>query len=184
MSPFGDNTPKDLFTTAAEIRCYLAYDNIVDCGKGVQTNSINLKIVPADHYSTNNLLLFLVTGLSTRWPSQWLHFLNFLSPKWLCYKSSLTHPKCTKSHLQRSRFQKIFPGEKPPNLRFWGGSFAAGRGWGGRGRKRGKGKGVEGRGKVRGCGEARKVVCPGACAGSRPAWLRLRWGWRRRQDGR
>ena len=53
-------------TSLQQLRCYLAYDNIVDCGKGVQTNSINLKIVPADHYSTNNLLLFLVTGLSTR----------------------------------------------------------------------------------------------------------------------
>ena len=46
------------------------------------------------------IITLTVTGLSTRWPSQQLHFLNFLSPKWLCYKSSLTHPKCTKSQPQ------------------------------------------------------------------------------------
>jgi len=96
-------------------------------------------------------------------------FLNFLSPKWLCCKSSLTHPKCTKSHLQRSRFQKFFPWEKPPDPRFWGGRFAVGEGVGREGKKR------EGRGKGRGCRGARKdwkVVCPGARAGSWWAWVR------------
>jgi len=67
---------------------------------------------------------------------------QFLSPKWLCYKSSLTYPKCTKSHLQRSRFQKIFPGRNPRTPAFEGPL----RGGGGSGEGGGKGKGDEGRG--------------------------------------
>ena len=50
------------------------------------------------------------------------------------------------------------------------------RGMGGEGRKRRggwEGRGRGGRGKRRGCGRARKVVCPGARAGSRRAWLKL-----------
>jgi len=94
-------------------------------------------------------------------------FFNFLSPKWLCYKSSLTHPKCTKSHLQRSRFQQIFQGKKPPDPAFDGAASRRGRGW--RGGGRGKGREGKGREKVRECGGARKVVCPGARAGSRRA---------------
>ena len=48
-----------------------------------------------------------------------------------------------------------------------------GMGWEGRNRRggwEGGGRGREGRGKGRGCGGARKVVCPGAHAGSRRAW--------------
>jgi len=52
-----------------------------------------------------------------------------------------------------------------------------GMGWEGRKRREGwegGGRGREGRGKGRGCGGARKVVCPGARAGSRRAcWTRL-----------
>ena len=103
-----------------------------------------------------------MTGLSTRWPSQWLHFLNFLSPKWLCYKASLTHPKCTKSHLQQSRLQKIFLRRKSRTPAFEGAASRRGRGWEGRRR--------DGRGKGRWCGGAQKVVCSGARAGSRRAW--------------
>jgi len=45
-----------------------------------------------------------------------------------------------------------------------------GMGWEGRKRRGGwEGGGREGRGKGRGCGGARKVVCPGARAGSRRA---------------
>ena len=106
----------------------------------------------------HNLLLFLVSLKSSPW--QWQGFQqddrHNDSPEWLCYKS-LTHPKCTKSHLQWSRFQKIFPGGEtlgPPLLR---GRFAAGEG-----------------GKGRGCGGTRKVVCPWARAGSRRAWRCIR----------
>jgi len=54
-----------------------------------------------------------VTGLSTRWPSQWLHFLNFLSPKWLCYKSSLTHPNAPNLTYNDLGFKKISRGRNP-----------------------------------------------------------------------
>ena len=49
-----------------------------------------------------------------------------------------------------------------------------GMGWERRKRRggwEGGGKGREGRGKGRGCRGARKVVCPGARAGSRRAWV-------------
>jgi len=82
------------------------------------------------------IITLTVTGFSTRWPSQWLHFLK-KSPKWLCYKSSLTHQKCTKSHLQRSRFQKNFPGGKTPDPAFEG--PLRGGGGGGEGRRKGRG---------------------------------------------
>ena len=86
-----------------------------------------------------------MTGLSTRWPSQWLHFLNFLSPKWLCYKASLTHPKCTKSHLQRSKFQKKFLGRETPGPPLLRGPLR-----GGGGGEEGEEGEVEGRGGERG----------------------------------
>jgi len=122
----------------------------------------------------HNLLLFLVSLKSSPWQWQGFqqddrhndsNFLNFLSQKWLCYKSSLTHPKCTKSHLQRSRFQKIFPWRNPRTPAFEGAASWRGRGWGGRGKRGDWGKG-------RGCGGAQKVVCPGAPAGSQRAWIR------------
>ena len=50
--------------------------------------------------------------------------------------------------------------------------MAEGMGWKGREGKGGEGRGGEGRGgrgKGRGCGGARKVVCPGARASSRQA---------------
>jgi len=79
--------------------------------------------------------------------------------KGLCYKSSLTHPKCTKSQLQRSRFQKI-----PPLLR--GPLRGGGRGWGGRGggrKGRGgeRGRNVEGPGKWSAPGPALALGGPG-----------------------
>jgi len=83
----------------------------------------------------HNLLHFLVSLKLSPW--QWEGFQqddrhndsifkNFLSPKWLCYKS--TRPKCTKSHLQWSRFKKISPGEKPLDPAFEGASLWQGRG--------------------------------------------------------
>ena len=87
----------------------------------------------------HNLLLFLVSLKSSPWQWQGFNkmtvtmtpfFKTFCPQNCFCYKSSLTHPKCTKSHLQRSRFQKIFQGEKPPDPRCWGSRFAAGEGEG------------------------------------------------------
>ena len=65
--------------------------------------------------------------------------------------------------ISRTKFQKIFPGEKPPDHRFWGGRFAAEEGVGR------EGEGNLGKEKGKECGGARKVVCPGARAGSRRA---------------
>jgi len=117
----------------------------------------------------HNLLLFLVSLKSSPWQWQGFQqddrhndsiFWNFLSPKWLCYKSSLTHPKCTKSHLQRSRFQKIFLGEKPPDSRFWGSRFVAGEGVGR------NGEGIEGEGKAEGMWRGLESGLPRS-----PRWL-------------
>jgi len=82
----------------------------------------------------HNLLLFLVSLKSSPW--QWQGFQqddrHNDSPEWLCYKS-LTHPKCTKSHLQWSRFQKIFPGGRNPRTPAFEGPLC------GRGGREGKG---------------------------------------------
>ena len=90
-------------------------------------------------------------------------FLTFCSQNG-CYKSSLTHLKFTKSHLQRSRFKKVFPRGKPPDPCFWGGRFAAGEGWGGRGKGR---DGREGEWKGEGMWRGPESGLPGARAGSR-----------------
>jgi len=100
-------------------------------------------------------------------------FLTFCSQNG-CYKSSLTHLKFTKSHLQRSRFKKVFPRGKPPDPCFWGGRFAAGEGWGGRGKGR---DGREGEWKGEGMWRGPESGLPGARAGSRRACVGLTVVW-------
>jgi len=131
------DTPKDLFTARAQMRW------------------------------GHNLLLFLVSLKSSPW--QWHGFQqddrhndsifeNFLSPKWLCYRSSLTHLKCTKYHLQRSRFQKFSRRRNPRTHAFEGDALRRGR---------------EGERKGEGMRKGPESGLPRARTGSRRACLQL-----------